>query len=615
LVARSLSAVTACALLLARVSASSGDGVVRLPRAIVDASSSARIVVGPDITVDQEPDTVFAEPVIAARTRDSKELVAASMSFGPGSWNGRIFVSRDGGYTWLPSIPPTYFDDLGDVQLDYASDGSALFAALGSAPNAKHPGAIQHGLYLLRSNGDERRWEPQVFLQRGYDHEQLLVDHTFGRYRGRIYLFALYSSSKDPDLNELGLLRSTDGGRTILGPVRVVTGWNFNSNLAIFSDGTLFIPYEYTKGHPGSFDSYSTLKFVTSSDGGVSMSQPHTITRRYSVSSKARVARQRSGAVDWDLDSVPRFAIDTNTKRFSNRIYSVWSDMRFQHSRVLFSYSTDRGASWTRPRLIASQYSAGASQYQPCIAVSNTGVLGVSWFDTARSASQYAYNEYFTASRDGGKSFLEPVRVSSAPSHPLGRGNAAFSPAGSDLYKGSLYVFLTAAIGRFPSGGDYMGLTADSSGAFHPLWTDARDGIFQLRTATVMIRVGPKQMSRTMPQQVTDRLALSFDRSTWDTSRKIISLPVRLRNISATTLYGPFVTTVSLVRLPDADPYETATILNATNHKTGIGATFYYSTSSLPPNSVSKAIIWKIKVQPFSGQPTVAVKVQGYVKE
>ena len=51
------------------------------------------------------------------------------------------------------------------------------------------------------------------------------------------------------------------------------------------------------------------------------------------------------------------------------------------------------------------------------------GIVGVTWYDTRDSKDGSQFHEYFTASLDGGKSFLPPVRVSSAPSTPLGPGN------------------------------------------------------------------------------------------------------------------------------------------------------------------------------------------------
>jgi hypothetical protein len=41
---------------------------------------------------------------------------------------------------------------------------------------------------------------------------------------------------------------------------------------------------------------------------------------------------------------------------------------------------------------------------------------------------------------------------------------------------------------RFPAGGEYMGLDAAPDGSFQLLWSDARSGVYQLRTATVRVK-------------------------------------------------------------------------------------------------------------------------------
>ena len=42
--------------------------------------------------------------------------------------------------------------------------------------------------------------------------------------------------------------------------------------------------------------------------------------------------------------------------------------------------------------------------------------------------------------------------------------------------------------GTFGAGGDYSGLAATSDGIFHLVWSDARTGIYQLRTASVAVK-------------------------------------------------------------------------------------------------------------------------------
>jgi len=40
---------------------------------------------------------------------------------------------------------------------------------------------------------------------------------------------------------------------------------------------------------------------------------------------------------------------------------------------------------------------------------------------------------------------------------------------------------------RWPEGGEYHGLTATADGRFQVLWSDSREGIYQLRTTTIRV--------------------------------------------------------------------------------------------------------------------------------
>ena len=97
------------------------------------------------------------------------------------------------------------------------------------------------------------------------------------------------------------------------------------------------------------------------------------------------------------------------------------------------------------------------------------GVIGVSWYEIH---DKTCFDLYFTASLDSGETFLPEVRVSSATSCPD-------TPQDKGVFDGGT---------TFGAGGDYSGLTATSDGRFHVVWSDARSGIYQLRTATVSVK-------------------------------------------------------------------------------------------------------------------------------
>jgi hypothetical protein len=272
--------------------------------------------------------------------------------------------------------------------------------------------------------------------------------------------------------------------------------------------------------------------------------------------------------------------------------------------RVFFSRSADRGRTWSEPMLLSPNVPATVAQYHPTVAVNDSGVVGVRWFDTRNVPNGLGYDEYFTASIDGGESFLPATRVSSASSWPLGRGNltpTAFS-IGSD--SSGIRIGLQSAYSFRTSVGDYMGLSTDRNGNFYSAWTDSRSGTSQIYVSQIAVRPMPRVPASLTQRDVTAKVAAILDPTRYDSTTGIMSLPIRIRNTSSDTLYPPISVEVAsfgsagdAVKFPDLP---VAAILNAQNRKSGAGATFDYTPAlrdwnALPPGAMSEAIIWQVR--------------------
>jgi hypothetical protein len=92
------------------------------------------------------------------------------------------------------------------------------------------------------------------------------------------------------------------------------------------------------------------------------------------------------------------------------------------------------------------------------IAVNPDGVLGVFYYSTEGQPDRQHFDTYFTASLDGGETFLPKARVSSQTSYPFGGGNLRPGPTvRTDARMTVLYT--TSGLSRWPDGGDYIGMT------------------------------------------------------------------------------------------------------------------------------------------------------------
>jgi hypothetical protein len=126
------------------------------------------------------------------------------------------------------------------------------------------------------------------------------------------------------------------------------------------------------------------------------------------------------------------------------------------------------GESWSAPRVVSDDASPPnrgnrPNNFMPTIAVNNSGVVGISWYDRRDNPDNLSYWVRFSASVDGGATWLPSLRVSTH----------------ANLKKEDDFRF---------NGGDTSGLTADVDGAFHPLWIDNRTGIHQMWTTTVTVK-------------------------------------------------------------------------------------------------------------------------------
>jgi len=571
----------------------------RLPPVILLAASAVafrespgqvRIAVGPNVLVSRDGDVSHVESAVAANPGDPLNLVATAITFTlpQGGYVNRTYATFDGGFSWydarLPEEP-----DLGSI------DPKVAFTPRGTALQV---GLVQ-GMSVYRSEDGGRSWLAPARLGRGYDRVAIAVDHSAGPTAGEIYVTGNLDAG--PRLH-----RSTDDGRTfdaaVTLPGIVVT------DVLVLSDGAVLVPL-YTgpdlrvpenRGSP-----MAAYGSVLSTDGGATFSglRPAFEQQRYSTDSTLR--RRRAGSIVGD--NTATFAADVRSARYRDRVYAAFPDMRWTRGkpRIAIVWSSDGGATWSTPSMVDAAAPASASQFLPAIAVNDSGVVGVMWLDTRASAADDAYDVFYSASLDGGETFLPAMRVSSETSRPAGPGNLR-PGLGRLRYAGDTLVMdFLSGYSRWRDVGDYVGLTADAKGVFHPVWPDSRNGTFQLQTARIELLSGAPTVAAT--DTVTRPVGIVLDPSRFDAGKRELVVPVRIRNTTADTLFPPIVATLTsvgdtmLVRSGYMRPEDVITIVNAANSKRRAGASFDFSNALgtlglLAPGAVSGAVDFRLRV-------------------
>lgn len=582
------------------------------------SAQTKQILVGPNVLVSRESAYPNVELMLAANPKNPKNLVGAAIVTTPVGDRCVAYTSMDGGSTWriveFPQLPES---GTGDPQVVFGMDGTAYFTALGQVANEK--GERHMVLELFRSSDGGLSWEQAGVYGFGYgdDHPQMAADPR-PDHAGTIYTTCLCHFGKEEWT--IGLFRTTDRGGHTAAPVKVASAppgmGVFDLNPLVLSDGVLFIPFQVFEPKrleertSPTFDTY----FTTSVDGGSTFSTSAKI-RTQVLDPKANVPSPYGGVF---------FAADTHSEQFLDRIYMLATEAISGRYMIRLSYSKDRGKTWSEPKQVAPLPPGDAAEYQPTISINHQGVAGISWWDTRDSA--HNYREYFTASLDGGDSFLPAVPISSEPSPIDASGNDVAShtidsPTANS--RGEVEFSMVTSRG-FSIAGEYMGSVADSNGAFHLFWSDARSGFFQVWTAAAKIPSSANAASGTQAAQEKDassahalpvplagKLLPIFDPAKYDRQTGVEEIPIRLKNFSANTICSPIVVQLNgpnsegkddaAASAAQDDAARGPQVLNANNGKRWSGATFDYSSalgdfSCLDPEAITSAVLWRLKV-------------------
>lgn len=410
------------------------------------------ITVGADRAVVINASSLVAiEPHLAAHPRDQNHLVGGvflvSKLGDPRNPNFEMDIacaaitSFDAGRTWIRHDFP--LKGCGDPWVAILPSGTAVYLAIARSE-----------LFAARSADGGKTWSTEpVRFGRRFDHGTLAVDSSRGRWRGSLYVVS-HETIRDSSgvfRSAVFVASSRDGGVTFDKPVRIVHSSlpTFPNNPVVLSDGTLIIPYVTYVRSTLTGDRIDLVWSITSTDGGLTFSAPRFLSEC---------------AGHWGA-----LAVDASSERFRDRLYWVCWDRGKRH--VYVYRSTDRGETWSAP--VALNPSSGPAQ-TAAIAVNRDGIVAVSWYDGSGDPREYlegyrCQHVFFVASLDGGETFLQPVRVSTAE-------NCPDTPANGEAGR------------RWPAGGDYHGLAAAADGRFHMLWPDSREGRYQLRTAIISIK-------------------------------------------------------------------------------------------------------------------------------
>lgn len=552
------------------------------------------IAVGPNVQASKaRGNLVHNEVLLAADPGIPKNLLGCSMAFSP-EQNKVItiaYVSSDGGISWEFAVTSDRGILSGDPACTFGANGNAYFTNL--ERNEKNVDR----LVAYRSTDYGKTWSPPTMvLGSSVDRPYVTVDQSDGSYRGRVYVYgqiAQRTVDGEGAGASIALWRSLDNGATFEGPIVRSHDKSLSfhpANSVVLSDGTLvclFAELDSQKRNDGYGGSQyrkadiqnGTLKVIVSSDGGESFSPAYKISEMYE---------------DWREGSstIPSLAADRGSSEFKDRLYAVWADGRYGRTQILVSYSTDKGKTWSSQYLVSDGQPTvgdGPDNFMPVVAVNPGGIVGVMWYDRRDNPDGFGYYVRFTASLDGGDTWLPSVRVSQAPKTletPQGW------PITAGVWRSGVSGPLSFNLRRYEwlAGGHTAGMAADANGAFHPFWVDNRTGVSQIWTAAIMVKGSVAKNGSSDLAKLDDISGSAFLELTncgSERASNVISCSARLKNTSKEILKGPLKLRVIALKSELGEPR----IINADNGRNGVGAVWDFSAlvkkDSLAPGESS----------------------------
>jgi hypothetical protein len=495
------------------------------------------------------PGWEHSEYVADADPADPNRVMVCSMRFSQreNRLTSGIYTSFDGGDKWVLSHvdSSSRFSGVWDPACAYGVNGQAFFVATSIADTAlsdkksnKAYAAWSMGgseeTRVFRSPNGGRSWLPPIKMSM-IDREQLQMDRgKESPFRGRMYLHGTFST--------IWALHSVDSGRTWRRSEETgipEEGLQLQWTETVLPDGTYLLPFgiygEPRDGKPAT----AALAVAASADGGDHFGQPIPVPGVSPGCALAALASDHSASV------------------FRGRLYLSWGDMYRNRCALFVVHSDDKGRSWSSPVRATAPPPAPAGHYEtpfvPQIAINGRGVVGLAWYDWSTQAIKREMRLRFTASLDGGDTWLPSVRVSAhsfSIKNPPEFAAQVVSKGGGrrlgDKRSDSVDVWAwPSPRAYYPwnnAPGDYAGMAGGADGAFHAFWIDNRTGVGELYTARVTVngtvgRLRDGEFANL--KNLTSAIELQYTSSVWNAKARMITLEYRILNTSHDTIKAP----------------------------------------------------------------------------
>jgi len=428
--------------------------------AMAGGSATTSIVDGANVDVSNECGPQ-SETYITINTANTRQLAGGSNEIFRDPMRG--YWSADGGKSWggvdLPLPPP-----IGTNGIRFGSDPSLAFDSSGNLyysyivvffGSGKGINGTEMG--VGRSTDGGRTYPQATFFSfsGGSDHfndkPMITADANVNSpFRDNVYI-AWDAASGGSTSGGVRVARSSDHGATFTVTRADDPG---GPGRAIGA-----VPFVGPNGELYlAWNDYAanTIAFSRSFDGGATWAPQNVIASKQLGFDIAIPAEFNRGALVY-----PACDADRGKDAHRGRLVCSWMDLAGNGTTDIFtSYSDDQGSSWSLPKSATDSLPFAVDRFNQWLSIDPTnGVVNVSFYDTRNdtTGSRYMTDIYLSRSSNGGASFGANVRASDVSSNEHDCNG----------------TFPCSAINYGNQQGDYSGLVA-YGGVAHPIWTDSR---------------------------------------------------------------------------------------------------------------------------------------------
>lgn len=405
-----------------------------------------RVADSPDVCITNEPSaTTQSENSIVINPNNNQNLLNSNNST-PQPSNGSVkgadaLSTMDGGTTWGGTVEGAGGSNSGDPAAVIDLNGRWFVGFIDNG----------YGQTVAYSDNQGATWSTKKVANGSIfnmlDKNHLWVDVVpTSPYKNNLYDGWMVSSN-------ISVSRSTTNGTSWSTPVNISSATTAGShnqgvNFKCGPDGEVYAAWGVYDNWPGD---EKAIGFAKSLDGGATW-QP-----AIRAINNLKGIRTTGVSQSMRVNSFPSMACDISNSPYRGTIYVVWTNIGVPGvnigpgSSVYLIKSTDKGATWSAPKRINSDSTAGKQHYLPWIACDQAnGYISIVFYDNRNCSSSEA-EAWMAYSTDGGETFTD-LKVS----------DVAFTPSPIPNMA-SQYM------------GDYLAIDA-YNGRTYPCWTDTRSG-------------------------------------------------------------------------------------------------------------------------------------------